>query len=156
MEGRDSSIATTKSNAAPSKMRALMWRRRTLTGLSVTLALFAGTLLPATASAGLNPVVGDCYEHTHLTRHYTVPQLEQALNNIPADIAEYSNCSDVIREALDQQLGIGHNGSGKGGGSSFLPVWLIILIVLVVLGGGGATIAARRRGGGDAPPPVDS
>jgi hypothetical protein len=139
-------------------MRALMWRGRTLAGLSATLTLAACALLPAAASAGLNPVVGDCYAHTRLTKHYTTQQLQQALNNIPPDIAEYSNCPDVIREQLDQQLGgSGHGGSGGGGGSSFLPVWLIVLIVLIVLGGGGATIAARRRGGGgDQPPPTIS
>lgn len=135
-------------------MRALMWRGRTLAGLTVALTLAACALLPAAAFAGLNPVVGDCYTHTHLTKHYTTQQLQQALNNIPPDIAEYSNCPDVIREQLDQQLGGGgHGGSGGGGGSSFLPVWLIILIVVIVLGGGGATIAARRRGGGDDEPP---
>ena len=155
MQGRDSSTTTTKRPGGPSKIRALM--RPKLAGLSVALTVAVCALLPAAASAGLNRVVGDCYAHTRLTQHYTVPQLEQALNNIPADIAEYSNCSDVIREALDQQLGIGgHGASGKSGGSSFLPAWLIVLIVLVVIGGGGATVAARRRAGGGDPPPLSS
>lgn len=126
--------------------------------------LVAVGMLLATASvlappaAALNRVVGDCYAHSTLTKHYTVKQLQQALNQIPTDIAEYTNCPDVIREQLDKQLGVGLRGGSGGGGSSFLPVWLIVVIVLIVVGGGGAALAARRRsagGGGEAPPRSD-
>jgi hypothetical protein len=131
-----------------------MRRWRTLTGLFVATNVMLTGLLAQPALA-LNPVVGDCYANQVLTHRYTVAQLQQALGKIPTDIAEYTNCPDVIRAQLDKQLGIGlHGGSGGGGGSSFLPVWLIILIVVIVLGGGGATVAARRRSGpgGEAPP----
>jgi hypothetical protein len=130
-----------------------MRRGRTLAGLVMVLSLTtAGVLAPP--AAALNPVVADCFAASRLTHHYSVGQLQQALNNIPTDIAEYTNCPDVIREQLDKQLGISlHGGSGGSGGSSFLPVWLIVLIVVIVLGGGGATIAARRRAGGSEEPP---
>jgi hypothetical protein len=130
----------------------MIWRAPTLVVAAVTACL----MLPAGALA-LNPVVADCYAHTVLTKHYTIPQLQQAVNNVPADIAEYTNCPNVISEQLDTQLAaIGAGGGSGAGSSSFVPVWLIVMIALIVLAGGGATIRAwysSRPGGGKQPPP---
>lgn len=118
--------------------------RLAATLLGATLALTV--LGPARASAGLSPAIGDCQQHAALTRHYSIAELQHALNTIPPSISEYSNCSDVIRRALLAQVGRSRGGgSGGSGGSSFLPAWLIVVLAVVVLGGAGAALAARRR-----------
>ncbi len=110
--------------------------------LAVCAALVAG---PARA-AGLSPPVADCYANSRLTRSYTIQQLQNALNTIPIDIKEYSNCENVIQHQLLLQLSElkGTDSSGSGGGS-FLPTWLIVVLALVVIGGVGFGVAAMRR-----------
>ncbi len=124
-------------------------RRALLTGF-VLLAV----LVPASASAaGGNAVINDCNLHGKLTRHYSVAALRNALAALPPASAAYTNCPDVIRIALNQDLSH-HSGSGAGAGSggSFLPAWVIVVLIVVILGGAGATVAARRRrDGGDGP-----
>lgn len=118
-------------------------------------ALLAGTLAAApAAAAGLSPPVADCSQHLYLTRSYSVPELQNALNTMPAYVSEYSRCATVIKNALDAQLGKLHGGPGDGGGS-FLPTWLLVVLILLVLGGVAFTTAAiRRRGGPEEPPPA--
>jgi hypothetical protein len=109
----------------------------------------AGPLTGGADAAGLSGVVADCNTHTRLTHQYTVAQLRNALATMPADIKEYSDCSDVIQRQLLAQLGglRGHGGSGSGsGGGSFLPTPVIVVLALLVLGGAGfAAYAWRRR-----------
>jgi hypothetical protein len=73
--------------------------------------------VPAYASSGTK-VIADCNAHNMLTRHYTIPQLQNALSTMPADVAEYTNCHDVIQRALLTQEGKLHaadRGSGRAG-----------------------------------------
>lgn len=119
--------------------------------LMITLAcalssLCAGVLPGPAGAAGLSPPVADCSAHGRLTHHYPASELRSALASMPADIAEYTNCPDVIRSALLAQIGsIGGNGNG-GGGSSFLPGWAIAVLVVVVLGAAGiGALAVRNR-----------
>ncbi len=140
--------------------------------LALALALVAiAVALPASASAAgkLPTAVADCNAHARLTSHYTAAQLRGALNAMPADIKEYTNCYDVIQKALLAQIGSigGNGGDSGGGGSSFLPTpLLILLIVLVVAAIGFAIVALRQRAkssptspapgsdpGPDSPPP---
>jgi hypothetical protein len=53
-----------------------------------------------------------------LTGTYTSRQIRDALNNIPDDIDQYSDCRDVLRRALLNQAGNSGNndGGGVGGG----------------------------------------
>ena len=53
-------------------------------------------------NAILTRVYSDCLHSPSGTlRHtYTAATLNRALNHLPADVAEYSNCSDAIRVAL--------------------------------------------------------
>ena len=119
--------------------------------LALVLALAAIAVgLPASASAAgkLPPAVADCNAHARLTSHYTAAQLRSALNAMPADIKEYTNCYDVIQKALLAQIGSigGNGGDSGGGGSSFLPTpLLIVLIVLVVAAIGFGILALRQR-----------
>jgi hypothetical protein len=115
----------------------------------------AGVAATSAAAAGLSPVVADCNAHGRLTRQYSVTQLRSALATIPADIAEYTDCHDVIQHQLLAQLGElpGNGGSGHGGGS-FLPTWLIVVLAVLVAAAGGFGVLAlrnRRGGGGDTP-----
>ena len=122
---------------------------RKLLALLLALAAIA-VALPASASAAgkLPPAVADCNAHARLTSHYTAAQLRGALNSMPADIKEYTNCYDVIQKALLAQIGSigGNGGDSGGGGSSFLPTpLLIVLIVLVVAAIGFGILALRQR-----------
>jgi hypothetical protein len=113
--------------------------------------LWALAAAPATA-AGLSPPLADCEAHGTLTRHYPPAELRAALQSMPADIAEYSNCPDVINRALLADLGrLSGGGASGAGGGSFLPAWAIAVIAVVVLGGAGSAAVAirnRRRGTG--------
>jgi hypothetical protein len=51
-----------------------------------------------------------------LTGNYTSREIRDALNNIPDDIDQYSDCRDVLRAALLNQTG--NSGSGGGGGGT--------------------------------------
>jgi hypothetical protein len=104
-------------------------------------------LIPAAAGAtGLPPAVVDCDLHAQLTRHYSIAQLQHALADLPADVAEYGNCHDVIQRQLLAQLATLHNHTGPGGGGgSFLPTWLIVVLALLVASGAGFGVLALRQ-----------
>ena len=111
------------------------------------LGALGGAMLPApAAAAGLSPPVADCEQHGQLTRNYSAAELRQALSTMPAEVAEYTNCPNVIRQALLNQIhGLKGGGSG-GGGGSFLPAWVIaILAVLAATAAGSAALAVRNR-----------
>ncbi len=131
--------------------------RRFIPLLVVLCALAPAVLTPGAARAATSPstsqIVADCNAHGRLTGNYSDAMLRHALATLPADVAEYTNCADVIRRQLLAQVGTptsSKTGSGGGSGGSFLPTWVIVLLVVVILGGAGATVAARRRGEADA------
>ncbi len=104
----------------------------------------------ALAASGSSAVIADCNAHGKLTRTYTVKALRTALQTMPADVKEYTNCSDVIQQALLAQLsgskGGGSGGAGSSGGSS-VPTWLIVVLVLLALSALTlGAVAVRRRG----------
>lgn len=74
-------------------------------------------LAPASAQAdGGAAVIRDCLNHGRITGHYTQRQYAQALAELPADVAEYSDCSGLIRQAqLAAAGGRGRSGGGAGG-----------------------------------------
>ena len=105
---------------------------------------------PNAGATGLAPAVVDCNLHAALTRNYTIPQLQNALATMPADVREYSDCYTVIQHQLLLQLGElhGQGGAGQGGGP-FLPAWLIVILaVLVATAGGFGVLAVRNRRAG--------
>lgn len=111
--------------------------------------LVAAPASPAASSSSGAAAIADCRAHGRLTASYTVAELQNALATMPVDVKQYSDCYDVIQNALQQAIkNGGHSGSGSSGGSggSFLPTWLIVVIVLLVLGGiTYAALAIRRR-----------
>jgi hypothetical protein len=119
--------------------------------LLVLVALAAAVPASSNALGATAQVVADCNAHGRLTGHYSEATLHTALSTLPTDVAEYTNCADVIRKQLLAQVGDPTSpgpGSGGGSGGSFLPTWVIVLLAVVILGGGGAALAARRRGVG--------
>ena len=72
------------------------------------LALLA---LPAPAFASADQVVRDCARDGKLDHHYSNAELRRARDNLPADLDEYSDCRDVIANAIK-------GGSDLGGGSA--------------------------------------
>jgi hypothetical protein len=77
------------------------------TSLVVIAVLLLG--LPAAARASGSDVIRDCAQDGQLNKHYTQKELQSALNNLPSDIDEYTDCRSVIRAAMG-----GGNGD-KGG-----------------------------------------
>jgi hypothetical protein len=67
-------------------------------------AVLAALALPAVAHA--DPVT-DCAQDGKLDHKYSNEQLKKSLDNIPSDLAEYSDCQQVISSAI-------HSDSGKG------------------------------------------
>jgi hypothetical protein len=125
-------------------------------GLALGAALacgWCGLAAPAAGAAGLSPPVADCNAHGTLTQTYSVPALRTALATMPADIAEYTDCHDVIENQLLGLLGGLHGGGAGAGGGAFIPTPVAaILIVLGLIGSGYAGLAIRQRRGGQPPP----
>jgi hypothetical protein len=127
-------------------------RRRYLLPFAVLAATFALSVGDAFA---LSPVINDCTQHSKLTRHYTIPELQHALATLPVNIREYTNCFTVISDQLNRQLGVTKaSSSGTGSGGSFLPTPVVIALILIVFIGGGFVYSSRKRGsgGGGTPP----
>jgi hypothetical protein len=124
-----------------------MRKLRVIVLMLCVLGALCGAGLPApAAAAGLPPPVADCSAHARLLHHYTPSQLRQALKAIPADVAEYTNCPDVINQALLTELKFLRSGGSGGSAGSLFPGWLIaVLAVMALTGSGTAALAARTR-----------
>jgi hypothetical protein len=107
--------------------------RRTL-----TLILALAAVLLAAAPALADPtqrIYTDCQDG-RIDGHYTQRQFQKALDDLPADIDEYTDCRSVIRRGqLTAAGGGGGRGSGSGQGAG---------------GGGGAATGGGGAGGGGA------
>lgn len=73
------------------------FRRRLV---AVALALLAALVLPVFASASGYDVIADCNANNGLSQKYSQSDLQDALNNLPTDIDEYSDCKSIIKSAL--------------------------------------------------------
>jgi hypothetical protein len=115
--------------------------------IAAGVVLVVSLLTAAPASAGLSGAVADCNANTRLTQTYTPSQLRTALNTMPAEIKEYTNCYDVIQRALLADIGQikADSGGSGGGGSSFLPTPLLIVLGVLLVGAGVFAVIARRR-----------
>jgi hypothetical protein len=89
-------------------------------------ALLVLLAFPGQASAGPLQVIKDCNEDGQLNRNYSNKELRKALDNLPSDIDEYSDCREVIGAAITSGADKGGNGGSNGGGAGGA-------------GGGGAT-----------------
>jgi hypothetical protein len=130
------------------------------TGLLCALVMLLGsavTAVPAVAAG--NAIITDCQSHGQLTKTYSLAALRHALNVLPASVKEYTNCSDVLQQAI-LVARHGHGGAGLtttsgSSGGSFLPTPVIIILVVLILAAVtfGALAIRRRRAAGN-PEPV--
>jgi hypothetical protein len=126
----------------------------TITLAALTLACCVGAVTAGPAPA-LEPAWADCNTHGRLTHTYTAAQLQDSLAHMPADVLEYTNCSDVLHQALQAELAnLRASGGAGGSGGSFLPTPVIVVLVILLLAAGGlGAVALRRRredaGGGE-------
>lgn len=85
-----------------------------MTPLRFTLVLLAAlALAPASAFGSAKDVIKDCQDGS-ISGKYSQKDFNDALNSIPTDVDEYTDCRDVIRRA---QLG----SAGGSSGSSAAP-----------------------------------
>ncbi|HWF73048.1 MAG TPA: hypothetical protein VG186_06875 [Solirubrobacteraceae bacterium] len=69
--------------------------------LSALIVSIGGLVAVAPAAAyNVGAVYRDCENNGALTGHYSQAELQAALNQLPAQVSEYSACADVIRQAL--------------------------------------------------------
>ena len=71
----------------------------------LVLAVLALMALPGTAMAG---PISDCSNDGDLDKKYSNGELRRALDSLPTDLDEYSNCREIINGAIT-------SGSDKGG-----------------------------------------
>jgi hypothetical protein len=66
---------------------------------ALALALLASVLIAAPAFGSANDVIRDCSEDGVLNGHYSHSELAKALDKLPSDLDEYTDCRAVIRSA---------------------------------------------------------
>jgi hypothetical protein len=98
---------------------------RVVRHLMLVLAAVAVLLAPAGAFADPKQVIKDCGNDGTLNRKYSNSDLRKARDNLPTDLAEYSDCRDVISAAItggsDKGGGRGSPGQGVGGAGAADP-----------------------------------
>jgi hypothetical protein len=82
--------------------------------LALALVAFPGD---AFAASPLQ-VIKDCNQDGQLNRKYSNSELRKALDNLPSDIDEYSDCRDVISAAITGGSDTGNRGGAGGGGGN--------------------------------------
>ena len=73
-------------------------RPRVRLALLLALAAVLGSPVGAQANAG-NQIIRQCLATDSVSGHYTQQDYAWALAHLPSDVAEYSDCQDVIRRA---------------------------------------------------------
>ena len=71
---------------------------RILTALLALLALWVAAPAPASA-ASRDDIIADCADDGRLSGKYSPSELRDARKNLPSDVAEYTDCADVLRRA---------------------------------------------------------
>lgn len=84
--------------------------------LATPFALLLALLVPTGALASGTDVIDDCALDEQLSKRYSQEEYRDALDNLPADVRQYTNCQAVIRRA--QLDAAGGSGGGGGGGTS--------------------------------------
>jgi cobalamin biosynthesis Mg chelatase CobN len=99
--------------------RKIMRRLNPLIVILAAIVVPLGALLmaaPALASTS-GTIYKECEQNGQVTGHFTAAQLKAALNGLPSEVSEYSDCQDLIQQALVRVSSTGggsHTGSGKG------------------------------------------
>lgn len=87
------------------------------------LVVALAALTPAPALGSGDAVLKDCADDEQLSKPYTQAEYREALDNMAADVRQYTNCQAVIRQAQLRAAGGGRGGGSgsSGGGSGGLP-----------------------------------
>src|SRR4051794_22968545 len=84
--------------------------------------LLALVLASPAAAASRGQIIRDCADDGQLQGHYSPSDLRDARQNLPSDVAEYTDCADVLRRAelpdRDRSGGAGAAVSGGAGGGA--------------------------------------
>lgn len=88
--------------------RSRIMRLHLRTSLVVIAVLSLG--LPTAAQASGSDVIRDCAQDGQLNKRYSQKELQDAERNLPSDLDEYTDCRQVIRNALG-------GGNGNTGGA---------------------------------------
>ena len=80
---------------------------------SLLVALVVALLAPTSALAG---PIEDCADDGVLSKQYSQQQLDDAKKNLPSDLADYSDCGEVLNGAKSK--GPGQTGGAGAGGDS--------------------------------------
>lgn len=71
--------------------------------------------IPAAAMASGDDVLQDCADDTELSRTYSQAEYKSALSKIPADLDEYTDCRDIIRQAQLRRANAASGATNTGG-----------------------------------------
>lgn len=80
-------------------------------------ALLVLLAFPGVAYGSPLEVIKDCNQDGELNGRYSNEELRKALDNLPSDIDEYSDCRDVIGAAITGGSAKGGGGGGSGSGA---------------------------------------
>ena len=89
--------------------------RPTIIVAGLLLALVLAT--PAQA-ASRGQIIRDCADDGQLQGSYTQSELRDARQNLPSDVAEYTDCADVLRRAELPDRRRSASGGGESGGGA--------------------------------------
>ena len=78
-------------------------------------AVLGCLLLPAAVWGSSSAVIKDCTDDGVIQGHYSQQDYKNALNNLPTDVDEYTDCRDVIKRAQTGGTGGGSGGPGSPG-----------------------------------------
>jgi hypothetical protein len=80
------------------------------------LCLLSALVLAVPAKAATTTqIIRDCADDGVLEGHYSAADLRKALRHLPTDVAEYSNCTDVLSRAADAAASRPRTPSAQGG-----------------------------------------
>src|SRR3954452_17140611 len=94
-------------------------RRTVLLVLGLAAALLHAPA--AFADSTTTKIIRDCADDGVLEGHYTPSELRKARDNLPTDVDEYSDCSDVLSRALATGTSPSHSGRGGSPGAAAPP-----------------------------------
>jgi len=85
------------------------------------LSIVAGLLAPVAAFGAGADVVRDCTDNGRIDSSHPASDYQDALNNLPSDVDEYTECRDIISRARRSDAGSSGGGSSGGGGTGSFP-----------------------------------
>jgi hypothetical protein len=83
----------------------------------LVLAVLAVLALPGSAMADPPAAVSDCATDNDLDKQYSNAELRRALDKLPTDLDEYSNCREILSGAITGGSDKGGNRPTAGGGA---------------------------------------